>query len=286
MTREPKVWTVDELRETEERAAKSYLSLMVVARTPDGRPAGYTVMYLPLTDPDNAQQLDTLVLRDHRGHNLGAQLKVANLEQLAEHRTAQKWLHTWTAETNTAMQKVNARFGFVAREKNVEYELELPAPNLRPAARGVVLDAQDRILLMRFEFDGGKVVWAAPGGGVEAGESLREGLARELDEEIGLEVPADAPRIWHQEAVGHAYAGGYDGVINDYFLIRVDSFTPAGSLSDAELQAESVHGHRWWTLAELRAHQGPAFLSPRDLAYLLDELLRQGSPAEPRFIGV
>lgn len=286
MTREPKVWTVDELRQTEERAAKSYLSLMVVARTPDGRPAGYTVIYLQLTDPDNAQQLDTLVLRDDRGHNLGAHLKAANLDQLAEHVTTQKWLHTWTAETNTAMQKVNARFGFVAREKNLEYELELPLPNLRQAARGVVLDAEDRILLLRFEFGDGRVVWAAPGGGVEPGELLRDGLVRELDEEIGLVPPADAPHVWHQEAVGDGYAAGFDGVINDYFLIRVDSFTPAGSLSDADLLAENLNGYRWWTLEELRTHRGPAKLSPRDLGHLVAELLHGDAPASPRFVGV
>ncbi|MDX6260119.1 MAG: hypothetical protein QOH84_1807, partial [Kribbellaceae bacterium] len=84
--------------------------------------------------------------RDDRGHNLGAHLKAANLNQLTNHRTTQKWLHTWTAETNGPMQRINARFGFVAREKNVEYELELPTPTLRPTTRAVVLDPEDRIL--------------------------------------------------------------------------------------------------------------------------------------------
>jgi ADP-ribose pyrophosphatase YjhB (NUDIX family) len=194
-------------------------------------------------------------------------------------------LHTWTAETNTAMQKVNARFGFVAREKNAEYEVTLPAPRLRPAVRAVVLDAQDRILLLRFEF-ADKVVWAAPGGGIEAGESLRDGLVRELAEEIGLTPPADAPHIWHQVAVGPDYARGYDGVVNDYLLIRVDSFTPAGALSQAELEAESVYGHRWWTLDELQSHQGPAYLSPRTLDHQLAHLIQHGPPPAPLFLGV
>ncbi|WP_433021023.1 GNAT family N-acetyltransferase [Kribbella sp. CA-294648] len=285
MTRETRHWQVDELRQLEERNAKNYLSLVVLARALDGTPAGYTVMFLPKTDPETAQQLDTLVLRDHRGHNLGAHLKLANLEQLAKHRTTQKLLHTWTAETNTAMQKVNARFGFVAREKNAEYEVTLPEPRLRQAVRAVVLDAEDRVLLLRFEFDD-KVVWAAPGGGVEAGESLREGLVRELSEEIGLEPPADAPHLWHQVAVSPDYAGGYDGVINDYFLIRVDSFTPAGVLSQAELEAESVYGHRWWTLEELQSHEGPAYLSPRTLHHQLAHLVQHGPPPEPLFLGV
>jgi ADP-ribose pyrophosphatase YjhB (NUDIX family)/GNAT superfamily N-acetyltransferase len=286
MTREAKVWTADELRPLEERTAKSYLALVVLARTLDGRPAGYTVMYLPLTDPDNVQQLDTLVLRNDRGHNLGAHLKAANLEQLAKHLTTQKWLHTWTAETNTAMQKTNARFGFVAREKNVEYELELPAPKLRPAARAVVVDPDDRILLLRFEFDDGHTVWAAPGGGVEPGESLPQALTRELAEEIGFEPPADAPHLWHQVTVADGHAKGYDGVINDYFLVRTDAFTPVGSMSTEELLSEHVHGHRWWTFDEIQAHQGPALFSPRTLPLLLARLRADGPPKSPVFLGV
>ncbi|HEY0474198.1 MAG TPA: GNAT family N-acetyltransferase [Kribbella sp.] len=128
MTRENTPWDVDKLRTQEERVDQTYLSVLTMARTTDGRPAGYTVIYLPRTDPENAQQLDTLVLRDHRGHNLGAHLKLANLEQLGKHQGERKWLHTWTARSNTAMQKVNARFGFRAVEENVECELKVPQP--------------------------------------------------------------------------------------------------------------------------------------------------------------
>ncbi|MEV6417705.1 GNAT family N-acetyltransferase [Kribbella sp. NPDC051718] len=286
MTREPKVWTVQELREQEERILRSYLPLLVLARTLDGRPAGYTMLYLPLTDPDNALQEDTLVLRDHRGHNLGAHLKAANFEQLAKHQTTHQWLHTWTAETNIAMQKVNARFGFVPREKNAEYEVELPAPSLRPAARAVVLDPEDRILLLRFEFADGHAVWAPPGGGVEAGESLPQALARELAEEIGIEPPADAPHLWHQVTVADGHAQGFDGVTNDYFLVRTEAFTPAGSMSVEEMLAENVHGHRWWTFVEIQNHQGPEYLSPRTLPLLLARLRDDGPPVTPVFIGL
>ena len=54
-------------------------------------------------------------------------------------------------------------------------------------------------------------------------------LRRELHEETGVVIDADAPHVWHQEvaAPGHAY--GYDGVVNDYFLVRTrgtDLFSP------------------------------------------------------------
>ncbi|HEY0620737.1 MAG TPA: GNAT family N-acetyltransferase [Kribbella sp.] len=125
MTKDSTVWDVDKLRVLEDRVAKTYLSLLTLARSADGRPAGYTVMYLPHADPDTAQQLDTLVLREHRGHNLGTHLKIANLKLLAAH-PERKWLHTWTAKTNLPMQKVNSRFGFRPVEEHVECELKVP----------------------------------------------------------------------------------------------------------------------------------------------------------------
>ncbi|WP_112245624.1 GNAT family N-acetyltransferase [Kribbella monticola] len=123
MTHDPAPWTVERLRTSEERLAKNYLALVTMAHTTAGAPAGYTLMWLPRDDAEHAQQDDTLVLRDHRGHNLGTHLKLANLDQLAKHRSTQRWLHTWTALTNTPMQKVNARFGFKPVERL--YELEL-----------------------------------------------------------------------------------------------------------------------------------------------------------------
>jgi ADP-ribose pyrophosphatase YjhB (NUDIX family)/GNAT superfamily N-acetyltransferase len=292
MTTDSTVWDVDRLRESEERADQNYLALVTMAHTADGQPAGYTLIYLPRTDPDHAQQDDTLVLREHRGRNLGTHLKLANLDQLAKHREDQRWLHTWTADSNDAMQKVNARFGFRAVEQLHECESTIASqprtkqPRLRPAARGVVLDRADRLLLVRFEFSDGTRLWATPGGGIEPGESVQEGLVRELSEEVGLEPPADPPHLWHQEVVAEGHAAGYDGVINDYFLIRVDTLTANGTMSDEELRAEGVYGHRWWTLEELLAHQGPELLAPRTLPQLLQDLLQHGPPAKPIELGL
>jgi hypothetical protein len=45
------------------------------------------------------------------------------LRQLERHRGGRRrWLHTWTADNNSAMQAVNARFGFRAVEKLHEVE--------------------------------------------------------------------------------------------------------------------------------------------------------------------
>ena len=125
LTNDPKPWDVELLRTIEERVDKLYLSVLTLAVSTDGRPAGYTVIYLPRTDPDTAQQLDTLVLREFRGRDLGAHLKLANLHQLATHRTTQTRLHTFTAKSNTPIQKLNARFGFHPVEENYICELKV-----------------------------------------------------------------------------------------------------------------------------------------------------------------
>ncbi|TCC38560.1 GNAT family N-acetyltransferase [Kribbella speibonae] len=276
MTREVVPWTVEKLEASEVRIDRTHLALVTMAHTDAGEPAGYSLIYLSRGDVENAQQDDTLVLREHRGHNLGTHLKLANLEQLAKHRTTQRYLHTWTALTNAPMRKVNARFGFRAVEQHRELELRLPS--LRPAARGLILDPDDRILLVRFEFDDGPL-WATPGGGLEAGETVIEGLRRELVEEVGLRDFADPPHLWHEEVVAEGHATGYDGVLNDTFLIRTDHFDPAGSMTAEELRAENVHGMRWWTLAELDEHDGR--FGPRNLPDLLRQVLTSGPPTTP-----
>ena len=57
--------------------------------------------------------------------------------------------------------------------------------------RGLVLDGEGRVLLVRHTYSRG---WHMPGGGVEAGETMLTSLARELAEEGNIAME-EAPRL-------------------------------------------------------------------------------------------
>jgi 8-oxo-dGTP diphosphatase len=144
------------------------------------------------------------------------------------------------------------------------------------------------VLLCRWDFPT-EAVWGTPGGGIEAGETHLAALRRELLEEVGLQLdPPDTlpPHLWHQLVVAAGHAQGYDGVVNDIYLVRTAAFEPAGSLSAEQLAAENLMALRWWTLDELSSYAGPDLFAPRDIAGLLDALLRHGAPDEPLEVGL
>jgi len=166
------------------------------------------------------------------------------------------------------------------------------AARTRRAVRAVILAADDRVLLCRFTSphpavpEGATVVWAAPGGGVEPGELPLEALRRELHEETGLFLDADPPHVWHQEVAVAGQADGYDGLVNDYFLVRTSYFDPRGAFSDEELAAEHISGMRWWRYSDIVDYAGSDLFSPRDLATPLAALIAGDVPHTPLALGL
>jgi GNAT superfamily N-acetyltransferase len=131
LSRDVVAFSVERVRTDERRMASNWISLHSLALTRGGIPVGYSTIFLPMGAPELAYQDDTLVLHAHRGHGLGTRLKVANLRQLAalpaSDMPRRRWLHTYTAQDNTAMRRVNSRFGFQPVETMYEYEMRLLA---------------------------------------------------------------------------------------------------------------------------------------------------------------
>jgi len=153
---------------------------------------------------------------------------------------------------------------------------------IRDAARAVVLDPADRILLVRFEFPDG-TRWALPGGGIEPGETAIDALRRELDEEAGLPDADIGPHIWTRLHVIPFIDGRWDGQREQIHLVRTGAFEPVPRLSWETLRAEHLHEVRWWDITDITP--GLPFV-PADLALHLRELLASGPPKDPVDVGI
>jgi 8-oxo-dGTP diphosphatase len=154
-------------------------------------------------------------------------------------------------------------------------------PRLRDAVRAVVVDPDDRVLLVRFEFPNW-IGWATPGGGVNRDEVDEEALRRELAEEAGLARFDLGPLVWTRT---HLFElGDWDGQVERYYLVRTPRFDPAPRLTWEQLNQEYVTAIRWWTLGELEAAE--ALFAPRRLPLLVRELILHGPPAEAIDVGV
>ena len=150
-------------------------------------------------------------------------------------------------------------------------------PTPRRAARALLLDPTDRLLLLKVVNPRrGGVYWVTPGGGVNDGESDAEALRRELAEELGLEGAEIGAAVWRNHR-HFRQAGEVFSQEEVFHLVRTPPFRV--DMSGLEASEREIHvGHRWWTVEELEATAENLY--PHRMGPLLRTLLEAGPPAE------
>ncbi|HEY1639246.1 MAG TPA: NUDIX domain-containing protein [Streptosporangiaceae bacterium] len=160
-------------------------------------------------------------------------------------------------------------------------ELPDPAPEpdslpLRRAARVLLLDPLDRVLLMRYDDqppDGRH--WSTPGGGLNPGEEYPQAALRELAEETGWDDIALQDQVLAQTRV-LTHGDRRTRQFERLYLARTG--TPGREIRGVEAMhaADGIAAWRWWSLAELESTAEVIY--PAGIARLMREVLGTAAP--------
>ncbi|MFG3282004.1 NUDIX hydrolase [Streptomyces sp. NPDC048111] len=150
----------------------------------------------------------------------------------------------------------------------------------RRAARVAVRDPLGAVFLLRYDNEEAGPHWALPGGGLDPGETPREGARRELREETGWTDLEPGPLLctWTHD---FTRAGIPVRQHEHVYLSVVPLARRALGAGVAEAhRADGILGSRWWSAGELR--DADEQIWPPRLPALLD---RHASGAPPVELG-
>ncbi|WP_374295064.1 NUDIX hydrolase [Sphingomonas sp.] len=144
----------------------------------------------------------------------------------------------------------------------------------RPAARILLVDGCNRVLLFRFTPADRPPFWVTPGGAVDPGESYEQAAVRELAEEVGLAADC-GPQVARREVEFLTLQGVPVLADERYFRIDIDTCA-VDSTGHTALEREVMREWRWFDRTEIDRWAEPIY--PVDLVAMLDATAPSGTP--------
>ncbi len=108
---EEETWDAERVRQLDAERIAAGETMHTALALRGGEAAGFTEVSEPADRPEAGWQGATLVAAGHRGHRLGAHLKIANHRALAR-STGVRRVYTWNAVENSWMLAINDLAGF------------------------------------------------------------------------------------------------------------------------------------------------------------------------------
>lgn len=138
---------------------------------------------------------------------------------------------------------------------------------------GAVLIEDEKVSLIE-RFRAGKHYFVFPGGGVNEGETPREAVVREMEEETGLQIKVKRKLAEIHFDLSYQIYYLIEKISGEYGTGTGEEFTDA----DPDNPTQGIYIPTWMPVSELSQHNN---VYPTDLAKLVVKSVHDGWPEKP-----